>query len=310
MLVITLLANDDLLKKAQELEDRGEYKEAMQIYKSIVLQKDRPSDSFLEKKEKILEELNTKDSDVKQSIKQIVTSDFGLRPYEKNYFSPFSFSDKKGGGRKNGEAKFQISFKKPVLYDFFGLDESIEFAYTQTSFWQIYKDSLPFRSTDYSPEIFMQFLNDDKDSYLKTYKFGYIHNSNGKGGAESRTWNRFYAKAIFTLNDFFITPTIWYKLREQGDYTTHEDNPDISKYYGYGDVVIMYPYRKNIFELRLRDNLRKDNKGFVDFTWTSPISSGFNSYFWYLNSSYGYGDSLIDYNNKVFRFTLGIAFSR
>lgn len=305
----SLFAKDELLKKAQEFEDMGNYKEAMSIYKSIALKESEAKDSFLDKKEEfVAKHIPIKDEQTKKSLKQIATSDFGLYPYEKNYFSPFSFSDTKDRDRKKSEAVFQISFKKPVFYNFFGLDESIEFAYTQKSFWQIYKHSLPFRETNYSPELYVSFLH--KDSPLKAYKFGFLHNSNGRGGVESRTWNRLYAKAIFMVGDIFLTPTLWYKLHEKGDYKTHEDNPDILKYYGYGDLLITYPYKKHIFELLLRDNLRKKNKGYAKLSWTHPISDALENYFWYVDSSYGYGDSLIDYNRKLFRFTFGVAFSR
>lgn len=311
LLLFVLNADELLLKKAQEFEQNGNYKEAMLIYKQIALKKPSKPQNFIEKKEQFLEQnIEVANEDTKESLRQIVSSDFALHPYEKNFFVPLSFNDKKGLNRKKAESVFQISFKKPLLYDFFGFGESIELAYTQISFWQTFSHSLPFRETNYSPEAYVLFLNDKKDSHLKAYKFGFIHNSNGKGGTDSRTWNRLYAQGTFLLGDLFITPKIWYKFHENGDYETHEDNPDILKYYGYGELLITYPYKKHIFELLLRDNFRKNNKGFAKLEWTHPISNGFDNFFWYANSSYGYGDSLIDYNNRLFRVSFGVAFSR
>jgi phospholipase A1 len=74
-------------------------------------------------------------------IKKYLTSDFGLYAYKSNYILPFSYASSKylywdkdginGVYEKQYETEFQISLRKPVLFNFLGLDETLTFAYTQ-----------------------------------------------------------------------------------------------------------------------------------------------------------------------------------
>ncbi len=82
-------------------------------------------------------------------------------------------------------SKFQISFKAKIV-------ESVPlyFAYTQTSFWNIFQDSSPFYDTTYAPDLFYR----HSFSALKYFDFGYSHESNGKAGDDSRAWNRIFIR--------------------------------------------------------------------------------------------------------------------
>lgn len=313
--------NEALLEKAKILEEQGNYKEAMNIYKEIALQNQKD----LQKPD--LESQNNRqvfakqyipfeDKETSESVGQILSSEFGLYAYNTNYFAPISYQNTQANDRKKNEAKFQISVRKPLSYNILGMGESIEFGYTQTSWWQIYEKSGPFRETNYSPEVFALFLNKDHDSPLKAYKMGFIHTSNGQKGEESRSWNRLYVQGTYRIGNIFVTPTLWYRIPERAkkdpNDTYGDDNPDITTYYGFGELEIKYPYKQHIFDLKLRNNFRENNKNYVDFTWTFPFytKSRLSKYFGYVNISSGYGDNLIDYQRYINRITLGVAFSR
>ena len=305
----------ELYKQASKLESEYRYKEAMEIYKKIALEQKQNEIIYYDETKVIAKKVanNTldeiEDKETRSTIEQILASSFNLYPYQENYLLPLSYDNKKRADRKQTEVKFQISVKKPILTNFFKMNETINFGYTQTSWWQLYDDSSPFRETNYRPEVFVELPYGERDkTTLKGFKFGFLHESNGQGGDKSRSWNRLYLTSYFQAGNLFIAPRVWYKLPE---HENEDDNADIQKYLGYGDLTLLFPYRDQTFKLLLRNNLRMsdDNKGFAQFDWTFPFFGSKNS-FGYVQLSNGYGDSLIDYNKEISRFSIGISLSR
>lgn len=310
-----------LYKEAKALEDSGDYKAAMLLYKKIanstLNQQNIEKDDLISKniisnpKQEFFEKNINKSSnkETNSSLEQLVTKDFGIYPYKKNYILPATYSLNSVKNRDNFETSFQISLEKPISNDFFGLNETISIAYTQKSFWQTASSSAPFRETNYEPEIFMQIPDDGK--YLKLYKTSFLHTSNGKGGDDSRSLNRLYLQTFFQFDNLFVSPKIWYKIPQN---SKDDDMKDFYKYYGYGDISLLYAYKQQTFELLLRDNLRlnSSNKGAVEFNYTFPLPdfiSSKNSY-GIFQIFHGYGQSMIDYDKEITNFGIGIAFSR
>nr|WP_306457769.1 phospholipase A [Aliarcobacter trophiarum] len=254
---------------------------------------------------------NIKKNDIEETnnnLEQLVTKNFGIYPYKKNYILPATYSLNSVKDRDNFETSFQLSLEKPISHNFFGLNETISFAYTQKSFWQTASSSAPFRETNYEPEVFVQIPYDSE--YLKLYKASFLHSSNGKAGENSRSVNRLYLQSYFQFDNFFISPKVWYKIPEN----KNDDMKDFYKYYGYGDISLLYAYKQQTFELILRDNLRlnSSNKGAVEFNYTFPLPefiSSKNSY-GIFQVFHGYGQSMIDYDREITNFGIGIAFSR
>ncbi|RXJ79242.1 phospholipase A [Arcobacter sp. F2176] len=328
-LITTIFANennDELYAKAKKYEDEHNYKEAMLIYKQIAkngqkkvstLDAQTKTDEatlFIDK-DKLAEVKATKkvlnpieDKETNNTLSQILASSFDLYPYDENYLLPFSYTSKSNKDRKHVETVFQLSVKKPITYNFFGLKESINFGYTQTSWWQLYSESSPFRETNYRPEVFVTIPYGKKGkTYLKSLKFGFLHESNGQGKEDSRSWNRLYAQSYFQFSSLFFSPRVWYRIPDDSD----DDNPDIEDYLGYGDLTFYLPYKTHTFKLLLRNNLKFDdsNKGFAQFNWSFPLWGSKNT-FGFVQLSSGYGDSLIDYNKEVNRISFGISLSR
>ncbi len=202
------------------------------------------------------------------------------------------------------------------------------FGYTQKVWWQFYSGSAPFRETNYLPEIFVtvpssQSLDDSLG--LKAIKIGFVHESNGQEGYRSRSWNRLYATGMWQWGNLFLATRAWYRIPEsekepgyyEGDLgpdyanVNGDDNPDIEKYLGYGDIKIDYLNGKSKYGLLIRNNLRlnRDNKGAVELNWSYPFFDSPNT-FWYLKFFHGYGESLIDYNTEVTKAAFGFSFSR
>ncbi|GGD33200.1 phospholipase [Malaciobacter pacificus] len=307
---------DKLYKEAEKLELQGKYKEANKIYKEIIKKEKTINSIYIDedKKSEITAMKDTidevDDKETNETIAQIIASKFDIYPHHENYFFPISYdTNKRSDGRDSLETKFQLSIKKPIIHDFFGFDETINFGYTQTSWWQLYKDSSPFRETNYKPEIFVTIPYGKKDkTSLKAFTFGFLHESNGQAEPKSRSWNRIYLESYFQVGNLFAVPRVWYRIPEE---EKDDDNPDIEDYMGYGDFTLIYPYKKHTFKALFRNNLKfdEDNKGFVQFDWTFPFFNSKNT-FGYLQLSSGYGDSLIDYDKEINRINFGISLSR
>lgn len=219
------------------------------------------------------------------------------------------------------DVKFQISLKTELMKSIpfvsklpYVTSSRLWAAYTQQSFWQFFNpgDSRFFRENNYEPELILSLGLDNKnEGIIKPYlprmlNLGFVHQSNGREDPLSRSWNRIYLQAGWELNDKFtlMVRPAW-RIPES---KSRDDNPDIEKYLGYGDVSLRWddPARKTAVSVLLRNNLRQDNKGFVQLDFQRQITEDRNINFHILASS-GYGASLLDYN--VHQNTIGFGIS-
>jgi outer membrane phospholipase A len=218
------------------------------------------------------------------------------------------------------ESKFQLSFK----YRFFNREgslvrkfawiEGFHFAYTQTSFWDLKSESAPFRDTSYKPELF--FLSPAIDLsiprlYLFKIQSGFQHESNGRGGEDSRSTNFLYIKPIMIFGKgtpyaLEFAPKVWI-------YVANDDvtNPDLSDYRGYFDLELKFG-RMRSFALSTHYTYAREGSSFqVDVTY--PLSRLFaGNLDLYLQAQYfnGYAESLLRYTEKTEALRLGIAIVR
>lgn len=277
------------------------------------------------------EEVNTldidkvKSSESKKAMNKWLEGKFGLQPYRVNYLLPYGYTDTNyksyvpSDEYKNVEAELQVSLKLNVANNLLGLNESYYLSYTHTAFWQVYANSSPFRETNYNPEGFVIFPLYDDDSILKlrSIKFALAHKSNGQGntsnvvyanpsqnpGNRSRSINYVYSTVRFQHDTLLADLTLMYPFPESEE---SNDNPDIMDYLGYTKLKLSYFLDKHMFTLMGRGNFMT-NKGAVEGTYSYPL---IDDTYLYIKVFSGYGESLIDYNNKVTKYSIGFSFSR
>ena len=197
---------------------------------------------------------------------------------------------------KHSEIDFQISFKFPVWRTIFNSNTHMFVGYTNRSFWQVFaeKDSSPFRETNHEPEAWLSYRTNWNFLGLtsRIFQLGVSHQSNGRGGVLSRSWNRVYASAIFERDNFYFGLKPWYRIPEDDD---DDDNPDITDYLGHYELRAAYKWGENVFSAMSRNNLESGfSRGAVELTWSFPLGDYpfLKGYIQYFN---GYGESLIDY---------------
>lgn len=250
------------------------------------------------------------DFQTRDTIKQYSNSLYNFKAYNANYFLPFSY--RYGGGyadtnshkAKNTETEFQFSVRFDFARDILGLNEIYSFAYTQRSYWQFYSDSAFFRESNYMPEFFVFFpISEPNDKkFVKAFRIGVAHESNGRGGFEERSWNYVNGSVFFKYGALFSELKLWARLPDKTDY-----NPKLIDYTGHGYLKFMLPYKKHFADMKLKYNF--NNKGSVELNYSYPVF-GRDDLFLYIKLFNGYGESLIDYDNHIKKLGIGFSISR
>ena len=244
---------------------------------------------------------------------------FTLTAHRRNYLLPVTYNSSPHGQPfavsddevNHTEVKFQFSFKVPLWNNLLGTAD-LWAAYTNISFWQAYNEnnSSPFRETNHEPELFMKF-NSERNilGFTNTSNsIGVVHQSNGQHGSLSRSWNRVYLNMAFERDNLVLNIKPWYRIpedkKESANSAAGDDNPNIEKYLGYGELSSAYKWNDQVFSVLWRNNLRAtNNKGAIQLDWTFPLNRRLKGYVQYFN---GYGESLIDYNASVNRLGVGL----
>ncbi|MET0544351.1 MAG: phospholipase A [Variovorax sp.] len=193
-----------------------------------------------------------------------------------------------------------------------GKKDSLWFAYSQLSTWQVFNSDLsrPFRTTDHEPEMMYVYPTDFALGGGWRWRYtglGIAHNSNGQSDPYSRSWNRYYLMAGVEQGDKFqITGRIWKRIPESAD---TDDNPDIADYIGRMELSGAWNInRDNTLTATLRNNLRSDGRGSIRLQWFKAIGDPLKSNLrFHTQLFYGYGDTLADYNRKRTIFSVGLS---
>ena len=150
--------------------------------------------------------------------------------------------------------KYQFSLK----YRLFSLGRatethtpaSFQLAYTQRSLWDLRAPSKPFFDTSYMPEVFLESeyprdLDRDRSIGFLGWPFSLIgwaggirHESNGKDGDDSRSYNIAYLRAHISAGSpaswfVAVAPEAWAYV------TSHDHMPDVEKYRGQGRLILI-----------------------------------------------------------------------
>lgn len=202
------------------------------------------------------------------------------------------------------DVKYQLSFKTKLWQDILGDKGDLWFAYTQQSNWLLYDPqvSSPFRETNYEPELIFSLRTDVDLPVLRwrVINLGLAHQSNGRGLPLSRSWNRVYAQFGLERGNFSLLLRPWLRLPESRE---NDDNPDITRYMGNGDVQVHYRRGEYVYTALGRYSLGSGN-GALQVSWGFPIAHALKGYVQVFS---GYGESLIDYNHAQTSIGFGVS---
>ena len=231
-----------------------------------------------------------------QRLEPMPENEPALSVYEPNYVV---------AGLRNGQsARFQFSFK----YRLFDPESTpvqwlpalgkLHFGYTQTSLWDLSASSKPFYDTSYRPTLFWQSKLDESTTGPSYLRGGYEHESNGKDDTSSRSVDIIYIQPVLR-KDFADGDTLFFAPRFYA-YLDRTDNPDIARYRGYVDWIARYGDERGWL---LSSRIRTGTAGYgsAQFDLSAPLRKPLFSRtggFLYFQLLSGYGESLLDYNQK------------
>lgn len=199
------------------------------------------------------------------------------------------------------EFKSQLSFLVPIVPKILNNENmSLNIAYTQLNFWQVYAKSQYFRETNYEPEVFFE----DMFHSHWLFRTGLDHQSNGRGGDLERSWNRAYGTLQSSWENWLISLKVWGLIFKSESSDLH--NPDIAHFLGHDSLLFSYRLHKATLSLQTQNIESGFKRGMVEASISYPVLKHISLYAQYYN---GYGQSLIEYNHRTQGLGIGIAFN-
>jgi phospholipase A1 len=223
-----------------------------------------------------------------------------IQPHHPIYFT---------SGDKENQVKYEISFKCGLWYPF---DSGLFLAYRQLAKWDIYDRSSPFKEIDHNPSIFWEKENLLCSDFIRLIP--YSHQSNGRDGQESRSMDRYFIEAQYSIGDKF---NLGIREKAGAYYAISNKNKDIDHYIGYFETELF-------FQIRSKYGFLEHERLYAKGEW---VHNRLNTKYWfecgltirlftariqpdlYVQFYNGYAEFMEDYNKKTNALRAGFIFN-
>lgn len=249
-----------------------------------------------------------------------------FRSYQASFFLPLHYSSNinrqpqspvkqpapNNDNYRQLESKLQISLRTKIASNLLWHNADLWFAYTQRSMWQLWnsQDSAPFRSTDYQPELIYvlplakRFGTLPGGWRVRMLQAGIAHQSNGQSDPLSRSWNKVSFGLALDKNEFGLNWRYHQRLPEQ---SADDDNPDLIDYIGSHELTATWLPGLATASLVWRNDFSHLSRGSWQLDMTYPFTSEkLDGLRWHLQLFSGYGETLLDYNQRQHSIGLGV----
>ncbi len=210
--------------------------------------------------------------------------------YGDNYFVTGTSLDKSAFTPETSDAKFEIGFKQRLDNVALPFGVFPFLAYRQKAFWDIYRESSPFRELNYNPSVGFVKLFADKNGITDGIWLSFEHESNGRDEENSRSWNFFsltYLKALG--KQWQLKAKVWLPVGET-------EKEDIVSYRGYFSVEASYsPVQNTFIDVHIQPAFKDKLTGFIKLGLSFKIAKHRNQ-FLHIQYFGGYSEDLINYN--------------
>lgn len=232
------------------------------------------------------------------SVRRVIESAPYFTLYKDNYFIGGTvIGDKITAANSN--VKFQLSISQKLTRSKLPFDTYLFIQFTQKTIWNVLEESLPMHDMNFNPGIGLGHLIIHRNNYVGNAFLMLEHESNGKDGEASRSWNKVSLGCnlllVRNLEMYFKT---WIPIIDS------ENNRDILKYNGLAQVALNYRKPNNRFNAGMLATWRSRSFGFnTQWEVSYKINNNENQYM-FLQYYNGYGENLLDYDKyqSVLRF--------
>lgn len=226
---------------------------------------------------------------------------FGL--YKDNYFT-VGTAIGQTPNKLNSDVKFQISLAIRLTNSTLPWGTYLYLFYTQKTFWNVFQESLPMRDMNFNPGVGLTKPFFSKNRYIGKLSLILEHESNGRDGDASRSWNRVSLAGSAIVNDWLMVHAkYWIPIIDSGN------NRDLLHYAG----LFQWGFELSSNDKRWQGGItfvKRAGKFFnwntiAEVSWLVAKKSNVNLFAQYYN---GYGENLLDYNQFHSRLRVGLVF--
>jgi len=202
----------------------------------------------------------------------------------------------------NSDVKFQISFQQRLTKSNLPGHTYLYLFYSQKAMWNVLERSLPFHDLNFNPGIGVSRFIILKNRLVGKITMMIEHESNGRDGIESRSWNK-----ISWAGEAYISPILMAHAKFWIPIIDGKYNRDILKYSGISQAGFQAVSTDNKWVLDM--TLVKRQGWNLNFNTIVQLGYRLNhnsNQFIMLQFYNGYGETLLDYNQYHSRLRFGL----
>ena len=235
------------------------------------------------------------------SVVEVFDSQPFFGPYKDTYFTVGLPLNEKPN-EYNSDVKFQISFRQRLTKSILPYHSHLFLSYSQKAMWNVFEESLPFHDLNFNPGIGLQKLIVSKGRLVGTATLMLEHESNGRDGEASRSWNKIsFSGAALIDPQLMVHAKTWIPIIDG------QNNKDILKYSGIFQAGAQF---LSTGKRWVADVTFVKRKGW-NLNCNTIINVGYrirerDNQFLMLHFYDGYGENMLDYNKYHCRLRIGL----
>ncbi|MBQ6166445.1 MAG: phospholipase A [Muribaculaceae bacterium] len=227
------------------------------------------------------------------------------RPYFSLYKDTYFVGGTVLGGKPDGynsDVKFQISFQQRLTKSVLPFHTYLYLFYSQKAIWHVFRNSLPFYDLNFNPGIGLSKYIIMKNRLLGKVTLMAEHESNGRDGTASRSWNK-----VSIAGEAYISPYLMAHAKYWIPIVDGKYNRDILKYMGLYQAGFQ---AKSLDDKWVLDMTLVKRSGW-NLNFNTIVQLGYrinhnSNQFIMLQYYNGYGEHMLDYNQYHSRIRFGL----